>query len=70
VFPQDVIATASPRPEAIADKLQELLGNSMERERLSKAGSEFAGRFSWEDSAKTVEGSIQERILTHAGAMA
>ena len=70
VFPRDVIATAPPQPEAIADKLQELLGNGLERERLSRAGAEFAGRFTWEDSAKTVEKALKERILTHSGELA
>ena len=70
VFPRDVIATALPRPEAIADKLEELLGDPQERERLSTAGSEFAERFTWEDSAKTVEEALRERILTPEGAMA
>jgi len=70
VFPGDVMATALPRPEAIADKLEELLGDPQERERLSTAGSEFAGRFTWEDSAKTVEEALKERILTPGGAMA
>ena len=70
VFPRDVIATALPRPEAIADKLEELLGDPQERERLSTAGSEFAERFTWEDSAKTVEEALRERILTPEGAIA
>lgn len=51
----DTLVLAEPDPHHIAEKILRLLEHPEERENLSRRGSEWAGQFSWEESARQVE---------------
>lgn len=56
VYPGNVLSWTPPDPFAMADKIEFLLDHSEERERLRKAGLEFARQFEWDrEIAKVTE---------------
>lgn len=62
IFPSEAMAFAKPTPEGIADKLEQLLKDPQERERLRLNGLSYVQDLSWEKSARMVEGAIKERV--------
>jgi glycosyltransferase involved in cell wall biosynthesis len=53
---------AQPDPEAIADKLQNLLEDSQKQNQLRNSAYNWINEFSWEKSARIVEAAIIEKL--------
>lgn len=66
IFPDNTIAFAAPTPDGIATVMERLLGDSMERDRLSAGGLGYVSDLSWEKSARLIEAAIQQRIAHSA----
>ncbi|MEM7191162.1 MAG: glycosyltransferase family 4 protein [Pseudomonadota bacterium] len=62
IFPEGVLAFATPTPEGIADQLQYLLEDPQARTRLRDGGLSYVAGLSWEKSARMVEAAIRERV--------
>lgn len=62
VFSEDCMKMVEPHPVAIADGLQDFLGNGERREQLSQAGLDLTRDLSWEKSARCVESALVERL--------
>lgn len=62
IFPENTMAFATPTPEGIANQMERLLREPLERECLRSGGLAFVRDLSWEKSARTVEAAIQQRV--------
>lgn len=62
IFPPEVVSFADPHPVAIADAIEGLITAPTKRQQQSKAALAWVKKFSWEQSAQTVETALLERI--------
>jgi glycosyltransferase involved in cell wall biosynthesis len=62
VFPEGVLAKTEPNPTKIADTIQEILTNSSKRNSLRNKGLEYSNQFSWEESGRTFESVIRNKV--------
>ncbi|RWL44467.1 MAG: glycosyltransferase [Mesorhizobium sp.] len=62
IFPADSMTFAKPTPAGIADAIQRLLDQPVERDRMRERGLDYVSGFSWETSARIVEEALKERI--------
>lgn len=62
VFPRAALELARPDPLAIADGIERLLTDPEVWAARSRAGLEHVREFSWEHSARLVEGALRERL--------
>jgi glycosyltransferase involved in cell wall biosynthesis len=62
IFPDHTMAFAKPTPEGIADALERLLKNPLEREHLREKALSYVQELSWEKSARMVEAAIKQRV--------
>lgn len=62
IFPKETMFFAKPSPNAIADRLETLLGDSSERQRVGTAAQAFVADLSWDKSARIVEEAIKQRL--------
>lgn len=67
IFPEDTVTLSAPMPTSIADALQELLTSPERREKQRNAALNWVQGFSWQQSAKTVEAALIERLGEFAG---
>lgn len=67
IFPDDAMAFATPTPEGIADRIEQLLTQPQEQDRLRAGGLAYVQDLSWERSARLVEAAIRERVAVAAG---
>lgn len=63
IFPKGVVTLAGPEPADIAAKLAKLLDNTALRRKQAKQGQTWAAGFSWEESARAVEGALRDRLV-------
>ncbi|WP_213684846.1 glycosyltransferase [Roseicyclus sp.] len=63
IFPKGVVTLAGPEPADIAAKLAKLLDNKALRRKQAKQGQTWAAGFSWDDSARIVEGAMRDRLV-------
>jgi glycosyltransferase involved in cell wall biosynthesis/GT2 family glycosyltransferase len=67
IFPKNVVTLAGPAPIDIAKKVEKLMDAPKSREKQSKAAMKWVQGFSWEASARQVEGAMLS-YLEHTGA--
>lgn len=62
IFPKGVVTLAGPDPADIAAKLAALLDDAELRAKQAERGRKWAAGFSWEGSARIVEGALRDRL--------
>lgn len=62
VFPDGTVAVAPPTPQGVADSIARLIDAPESCEKVAEAGKIWASGFSWEASARIVEGALRERL--------
>jgi glycosyltransferase involved in cell wall biosynthesis len=62
IFPDDVVTFCGLQPLEIADAIGTLLANSERRRMQAEAARAWVSSFSWEQSARLVEGALCDRL--------
>jgi glycosyltransferase involved in cell wall biosynthesis len=62
IFPKGVVTLAGPDPADIAAKIATLLDDAALRTKQAERGRNWAAGFSWEGSARIVEGALRDRL--------
>lgn len=62
IFENDEVCFAQPTPIGIADAIESLLNDRVERQRLAEAGRAYVSSRDWEHSARDLEAAIFERL--------
>ena len=62
IFPDDVVTFCGPHPLEIADAIGNLLRNPDRRRRQAEAAAAWVSSFSWEQSARSVETALCDRL--------
>ncbi|MBO0346823.1 glycosyltransferase family 4 protein [Roseibium sp. CAU 1637] len=62
IFPNDCMIFAEPSPNGIADALEKLLSDPLERDRFREVGLRYVQQFDWSASARLVEAALRTRV--------
>ncbi len=61
-YPKDTVEFSSPSPDAVADTVENLFEDRLRREQLKKESAKFIQSLNWEQSVKTIESLIKQRL--------
>ncbi|MDB5511040.1 MAG: hypothetical protein JWR08_523 [Enterovirga sp.] len=62
IFKDGEVAFAKPLPFAVADAIEQVVGDDALRAEMRRKGRAFVARSSWEDSARRIEEALRERL--------